>query len=64
MLAIQIRAYALLIACLLVVDAAAFHGAYRQEVGGRIARVVSVFSPLNWGGGSGGDWRNPGHPRT
>ena len=63
MLAIQIRAYALLIACLLVVDAAAFHGEYRQEVGGRMLRVLSAISPAHWSVGSGRDWRNPGRRR-
>lgn len=63
MLAIQIRAYALLVACLLVVDAAAYHGAYRQMVGGKVMRVLSAISPAHWGGG-GRDWRNPGRPRA
>ena len=63
MLAIQIRAYALLTAILLVVDAFAFHGAYRQEVGGKVMRVLSAISPAHWSVGSGRNWRNPGPHR-
>lgn len=63
MLAIQIRAYALLTAVLLLVDAFAFHGAYRQEVGGKVMRVLAAVSPAHWSIGSGRDWRNPGHHR-
>jgi hypothetical protein len=64
MLAIQIRAYALLTAILLLVDAFAYHGAYRQEVGGRVMRVLSAISPAHWSAGSGRDWRNPGRRRN
>jgi hypothetical protein len=60
MLAIQIRAYALLVACLLVVDAAAFHGAYRQEAAGRMLRALSAVSPAHWTAGPSHDWRNAG----
>jgi len=63
MLAIQIRAYALLTAVLLLVDALAFHGAYREEYGGKMLRVVSAISPAHWHIGSGRDWRNPGRSR-
>jgi len=63
MVAIQIRAYALLTAILLLVDAAAFHGVYRQEVSGKVMRVLSAISPAHWSLGSGRDWRNPGHQR-
>ena len=63
MLAIQIRAHAMLIASLLLVDAAAFHGAYRQWIGGHLLSTMSAASPTHWGG-SGRDWRNPGKPRS
>ena len=62
MLAIQIRAHVMLIASLLLVDAAAFQGAYRQEIGGLLLRAVTAASPTHWGG-SGRDWSHPGRPR-
>ena len=57
MLAIQIKAFALLTAVLLLVDAVAFQGAYRVEYGGKIAHFLSVISPAHWTGfGSGHNW--------
>jgi hypothetical protein len=57
MLAIQIKAFALLTALLLVVDAIAFQGAYRVEYGGRIVHFLAAISPTHWTGfGSGHDW--------
>jgi hypothetical protein len=57
MLAIQIKAFGLLLAVLLVVDALAFQGAYREEYGGRALHFLAAISPANWTGfGSGHDW--------
>jgi len=57
MLAIQIKAFGLLLAVLLVVDAVAFQGVYREEYGGRVLHVLAAVSPANWTGfGSGHDW--------
>jgi len=65
MLAIQLKAFALLGAVLLLVDALAFRGAYREEYGGKVLHFLSVISPAHWTGfGSGHDWgdQRP-HPR-
>ena len=59
MLAIQMKAFALLGAVLLLVDALAFGGAYRQEYGGRLLHFLTAISPTHWHGfGSGRDWGN------
>ncbi|HEV2816391.1 MAG TPA: hypothetical protein VGW40_04105 [Allosphingosinicella sp.] len=57
MLAIQLKAFALLLAVLLLVDALAFQGAYREEYGGRFLHFLGAVSPARWTGfGSGHDW--------
>jgi hypothetical protein len=57
MLGIQIRAFALLTAVLLIVDALAFNGVYRDQYGGKLLSVLAAISPTNWTGfGSGHDW--------
>ena len=57
MLAIQIKAFGLLGAVLLLVDALAFQGAYRVEYGGKFLHFLGAVSPTNWTGfGSGHDW--------
>ena len=59
MLAIQLKAFALLTALLLLIDAVAFHGAYREEYGGRLVHFLAAISPSHWHGfGSGRDWRD------
>ena len=65
MLALQVKAFSLLLVILLIVDAAAFQGQYRTLVGGKIASVASAVSPTHWGTGGGGgrDWREPGKPQ-
>ena len=63
MLAIQIRAHAMLVIALMLVDAAAFHGTYQHKVAGIIVHGLSAVSPAHWGG-SGRDWSHPGRPRT
>ena len=65
MLAIQMKAFALLLAVLLLVDAIAFQGVYREEYGGRALHFLAAISPARWTGfGSGHDWgdQRP-HPR-
>ena len=63
MLGIQIKAFSLLTAILLIVDAAAFHGEYRGIVGGKLAAFASAVSPTHWTGmGGGRNWANPGTP--
>jgi hypothetical protein len=64
MLAIQAKAFSLLLVALLIVDALAFQGRYRDEVGGRILSFASAISPTHWTGmGGGRDWSTPGQPR-
>jgi hypothetical protein len=59
MLSLQIKAFALLVALLLLVDAAAFQGAYRQVAGEKIGSFLAAVSPTHWHGfGSGHDWRD------
>jgi len=61
---IQVKAFALLIVTLLIVDALAFAGHYRGEVGGRIGSVLSAIAPGNWHGlGQGRDWSAPKPPK-
>lgn len=63
MLAIQAKAFSLLLVILLIVDAAAFQGQYRTLVGGKLASFASAVSPTHWTGmGGGRDWQNPGTP--
>jgi hypothetical protein len=60
----QVKAFALLIAILLIVDALAFHGYYRGEAGGRIAWFLGAVAPGHWHGlGQGRDWSAPKPPR-
>jgi hypothetical protein len=61
MLALQMKAFALLGVVLLLVDAAAFHGEYRGRVGHGIAYVWAKVTPSHWHGMGGG--RNWGSPR-
>lgn len=57
MLAIQMKAFALLGAVLLLVDALAFGGAYREEYGGKFVSFLIAISPTHWHGfGSGRNW--------
>jgi hypothetical protein len=64
MLALQVKAFSLLLVVLLIVDAAAFHGEYRTLVGGKLASFASAVSPAHWNGmGGGRDWATPGTPR-
>ena len=60
MLALQIKAFSLLIAVLLIVDAIAFHGEYRGVVGEKLGGFLSAVSPTHWTGmGGGRDWSKP-----
>jgi hypothetical protein len=60
MLAIQIKAFALLAVVLLIVDAAAFHGEYRGMVGEKMAKFARAVSPAHWHGlGQGRNWSSP-----
>jgi len=62
MLALQVKAFSLLLVILLIVDAAAFQGQYRTLVGGKLAAFASAVSPTHWTGmGSGRDWSQPKH---
>jgi hypothetical protein len=57
MLGIQLRAFALLTVVLIIVDAAAFKGAYRQVAGEKMGSFLAAVSPTHWHGfGSGHDW--------
>jgi hypothetical protein len=63
MLALQVKAFSLLLVVLLIVDAVAFQGQYRTIVGGKLATVASAVSPTHWTGmGGGRDWATPGTP--
>ena len=63
MLGLQVKAFSLLVALLLIVDAAAFHGEYRGMVGEKLGNFLSAISPTHWTGmGGGRDWSSPGHP--
>jgi len=60
MLGLQIKAFSVLLALLLLVDAFAFQGEYRGRLGGFLASI----SPTHWTGmGGGRDWSSPGRPR-
>ena len=60
MLALQVKAFSLLLVILLIVDAAAFQGQYRTLVGGKLVAFASAVSPTHWTGmGSGRDWSQP-----
>ena len=62
MLALQVKAFSLLIAVLLIVDAIAFHGEYRGAVGEKLGAFFSTVSPTHWSGmGGGRDWSQPKH---
>jgi hypothetical protein len=64
MLALQIKGFSLLLLVLLIVDAFAFQGQYRTEVGGKLAAFAYAVSPTGWTGmGGGRDWATPGTPR-
>ena len=60
MLALQVKAFSLLVVVLLIVDAAAFHGQYRGVVGDKLLSFASAVSPTHWTGmGGGRDWSKP-----
>jgi hypothetical protein len=62
MFAFQMKAFALLGCVLLLVDALAFHGEYREIVGHKIALVWHKVTPSNWNGmGGGRNWGSPHH---
>ena len=63
MLALQVKAFSLLIGLLLIVDAIAFHGAYRGVVGEKLGGFLSAISPTHWSLGGGRDWSSPGPHR-
>lgn len=64
MLALQVKAFSLLLVLLLIVDAAAFHGQYRTLVGEKLLAFASAVSPTHWTGmGGGRDWSTPGRHR-
>jgi hypothetical protein len=64
MLALQVKAFSLLLVILLIVDAVAFQGQYRTLVGEKLASFASVVSPTHWTGmGGGRDWSTPGPHR-
>lgn len=60
MMATQIKAFSLLLAVLLAVDAIWFHGEYRTYGTDKIAAIARKVSPAGWTGlGSGRDWSRP-----
>ena len=64
MLGLQVKAFSMLLVVLLIVDAAAFHGAYREVAGEKIGRFFAAVTPANWHGlGQGRDWSAPKPPR-
>ena len=64
MLAVQVKAFSLLFVALLIVDAAAFEGEYRQVAGEKLGRFFSAIAPSSWQGpGQGRDWSAPSPPR-
>jgi len=63
MLGLQVKAFALLVGLLLLVDAVAFQGQYRGVVGGKLGNFLSAISPTRWSAGGGRDWSAPGRPR-
>ncbi|MEA3030738.1 MAG: hypothetical protein QOG13_2063 [Sphingomonadales bacterium] len=64
MLGFQVKAFTLLLLVLLVVDAAAFQGAYRQAAGEKIGHFFAAVTPARWHGlGQGRDWSAPKPPR-
>jgi hypothetical protein len=64
MLGFQLKAFSLLLLVLLIVDAAAFHGAYRQATGEKLGHVIAAVTPAHWyGPGHGRDWSAPKPPR-
>jgi hypothetical protein len=64
MLGLQIKAFSLLLAVLLLVDAAAFHGEYRGLALTKLGDFFAAISPSHWHGlGSGRDWSAPPPPR-
>jgi hypothetical protein len=63
MLALQVKAFSLLLVVLLIVDAVGFQGQYRNLVGGKLGSFASAVSPTHWTGmGGGRDWATPGTP--
>ena len=62
---IQVKAFSLLAVVLLIVDAAAFHGEYREIVGHKIASAWKAVTPSHWNGlGSGRSWTRPKPSRS
>lgn len=59
-MAIQIKAFLLLFFILLIVDALAFHGEYRQHAARQVAAFFHKVDPSQWHGlGQGRDWSQP-----
>jgi len=64
MLVLQVKAFTLLFLVLLIVDAMAFDGAYRQATGERLGNFFAAVTPTHWHGlGQGRDWSAPKPPR-
>ena len=59
MMSTQIKAFSLLLAVLLTVDAIKFHGEYRTRATDKISSIARKVSPARWGMGSGRDWGRP-----
>jgi hypothetical protein len=56
----QIKAFSLLLAVLLTVDAIKFHGEYRTMVTDKIGSIAHKITPRHWSGlGGGRDWSAP-----
>lgn len=64
MLGMQVKAFSLLLAVLLIVDATAFHGQYRDIALTKLSHVFAAISPSHWHGlGQGRDWSAPPPPK-
>ncbi len=60
MLGLQVKAFSLRLVVLMIVDATAFHGEYREAVFDRVGHFLSHISPSGWHGlGQGRDWSQP-----
>jgi hypothetical protein len=59
MMSTQIKAFSLLLAVLLTVDAIWFRGEYRTYATDKIASIARKVTPSQWGMGSGRDWSRP-----
>lgn len=59
-MAIQIKAFTLLFFVLLIVDALAFHGEYRERAARQVTSFFNRVDPTQWHGlGQGRDWSQP-----